>query len=45
MMKIPNNQELQQTVFNHPSDIDFKEFINLLKKCTTLESDKPLRIF
>ena len=30
MMKIPNNQELQQLVFNHPSDIDFKEFTNFL---------------
>ena len=45
MMKIPNNQELQQLVFNHPTDIDLKEFTNFLKKCTTFESDKPFRIF
>ena len=31
-MKIPNKRELQQTAFNHPSDIDFKDFINLYKK-------------
>ena len=30
IMKIPNKQKLQQTAFNHSSDIDFKEFINLL---------------
>ena len=28
-MKIPNKRELQQIVFNHSSDIDFKDFINL----------------
>ena len=33
-MKIPNKQELQQIVFNHPSDIDFQDFMNLYKKCT-----------
>ena len=33
-MKIPNKQELQQTAFNHPSDINFKDFINLYKKRT-----------
>ena len=32
--KIPNKQELQQTAFNHLSDIDFKDFMNLCKKCT-----------
>ena len=32
-MKIPNKWELQQTAFNHSSDIDFKDFINLYKKC------------
>ena len=52
--KIPNKQELQQIAFNHSSDIDFKDFINLYKKCTakpysflvidaTLASDNPLR--
>ena len=30
-MKIPNKQELQQIAFNHSSDIDFQEFINLYK--------------
>ena len=33
-MKIPNKQELQQFVFNHSSDIDYKNFMNLYKKCT-----------
>ena len=53
-MKIPNKQKLQQIAFNHSSDIDFKDFINLYKKCngkpysvlatdTTLASDNPLR--
>ena len=27
-------QELQQIAFNHSSDIDFKDFQNLHKKCT-----------
>ena len=35
IMKIPNKRELQQIKFNHSSDIDFKEFMNLSKKCTT----------
>ena len=54
IMKIPNKQELQQTAFNHSSDIDFQDFMNLYKKCTakpysflvidaTLASDNPLR--
>ena len=34
IMKIPNKEELQQIVFNHSSEIYFKEFINLCKKCT-----------
>ena len=34
-MKIPNKQELQQTAFNHSSDIDFQDFMNLYKTCTT----------
>ena len=33
-MKIPNKQELQQTTFNHLSDIGFEDLINLYKKCT-----------
>ena len=32
--KISNKQELQQTVFNHSSDIDFQDFLNLHKTCT-----------
>ena len=32
--KITNQWELQQTAFNHSSDIDFRDFMNLDKKCT-----------
>ena len=32
IMKIPNKQEIQRIAFNHPSDIDFKDFMNLYKK-------------
>ena len=35
IMKIPNKRQFQQTTFNHSSDIEFKDFINLYKKCTT----------
>ena len=53
-MKTPNNRELQQTPFNHLSDIAFLDFMNLYKKCTakphyflvidtTLASDKSSR--
>ena len=53
-MKIPNKRELQQIAFNHSSDIDFQDFMNLYKKCTakrhsflvidtTLVSDNSLR--
>ena len=31
-MKIPNKQEFQWIIFNHWSDIDFKDFINLYKE-------------
>ena len=52
-MKITNNQ-LQPTAFNHSSDIDFIDLMNLHKKCTAkpyyfssidtnLASDYPLR--
>ena len=52
-MKISNKTELQQIAFNHSSNIDFKDFLNLYKKCTaktysflvidaTLASDNPL---
>ena len=33
-MKIPNKQEFPQISFNHSLDIDFKDFMNLYKKCT-----------
>ena len=33
-MKIPNKREFQETAFISSSDIDFKDFINLYKKCT-----------
>ena len=34
LMKIPNKRELQQIAFNHSSDIDSQNFMNLYKKCT-----------
>ena len=34
VMKIPNKRELQQTTFNHTSDIGFQDFMNLYKTCT-----------
>ena len=34
IIKIPNKQKLQRTASNHSSDVDFKNFINLYKKCT-----------
>ena len=34
IIKIPKKWELQQTAFNHSSDIDFNDFIDLYKKCT-----------
>ena len=54
IMKIPNKIELQQIALNHSSDIDFKDFMKIYKKCTaepysflvndtTLPSDDPLR--
>ena len=54
IMKIPNKRKLQQIALNHSSDIDFKDFMNIYKKCTTepysflvndttLSSDDPLR--
>ena len=53
-MKIPNKRELRQTVSNHLSEIDFKDFMKLYKEYTkepysflvngiTLSSDDPLR--
>ena len=32
IMKIINKKELQQIAFNHSSDIDFQDFMNLYKK-------------
>ena len=54
IMKIQNKRELQQIALNHSSDIDFKGFMKIYKKCTTepysflvndatLPSDDPLR--
>ena len=34
IMNIPNKPELQQIAFNRSSNIDFKDFMNLYKKCT-----------
>ena len=55
IMKIPNKKELQQIAKNHSSDIDFKDFIKIYKKCTArsysflvndtvLPPDDPLRL-
>ena len=33
VMKIPNKTEFQQIAFNHSSDIDFRDFMDLYKKC------------
>ena len=55
IMKIPNKKELQQIVFNHSSDIDSQDFMNLYKTRTakpysflvidtTLASDNLLRL-
>ena len=52
--KISNKIELQQIALNHSSDIGFKDFMKIYKKCTvepysflvndtTLPSDNPLR--
>ena len=54
-MKIPNKRELQQIAFNHSSNIDFDDFMNLYKKgteksysfliiYTTIASNDPLRV-
>ena len=53
IITIPNKPELQQIALNHSSDIGFRDFMNLDKKCTatpysfsaiyaTLASDNPL---
>ena len=33
-MKIPNKGELERIANNHSTDIDFKDFMNIYKKCT-----------
>ena len=54
ILKILNKRELQKIALSHSSDINFKGFINIYKKCTaepysflvndaTLASDNPLR--
>ena len=54
IMKIPSKRELQQIALNPSSDIDFKDFTKIYKKCnaepysflvndTTLELDNRLR--
>ena len=40
-MKIPNKGEPQQIAINHSPDIDFQDFMNLYKKCTS----KPYSFF
>ena len=37
-MKISNKRELQQIPFNHSSDTDFQDFMNLYRKCTSKHS-------
>ena len=32
-MKIRSQRELQQIALNHSSDIDFKDFMKICKKC------------
>ena len=34
VMKIPNKRELLHIAFNHSSDIDFQDFMNLYKSST-----------
>ena len=54
IMKIPDKRKLQHIALKHSSDIDFKDFIKIYKKCTAepyyflvndamLASDNPLR--
>ena len=53
-MKIHNKRELQNVAINHSADIDYKDFMNIFRKCTskpysfltidtTLPADNPLR--
>ena len=34
-VKIPNKRELQQITLNHLSDIGFRDFMKIYKKCTS----------
>ena len=34
-MRFPNKRELQQTAFNHWSDINFHDLMNSYERCTT----------
>ena len=34
VMKNPKKRELQEIAFNHSSDIDFQDFMNIYKNCT-----------
>ena len=34
IMKILNKREIQQIALSHSSEIDFKDFIKIYKKCT-----------
>ena len=53
IMKILSKRELQQIALDHSSDIDFKDFMKIYKKCTaepysflvndTILPDDPLR--
>ena len=54
IMKIHNRKELQIIEINHSADIDYKDFMNIYRKCksepysfltidTTLPADDPLR--
>ena len=55
IMKISNKRELQQIAINQSSDVDFKDFMKIYRKCTaepysflvidtTLPSDNPLKL-
>ena len=35
-MKIPKKRKFQQTAFNHLSDIDIQDFMNLYKICIVI---------
>ena len=54
MKKIHNKRELQNIATNHSPDIDYKDFMNIHRKCTskpysfltvdtTIPADNPLR--